>query len=214
MPSTQLKPNQVQWLKAALFVLCLVPLGRLVWLGTHHGLGANPIEYITHSTGWWTLTFLLITLSVTPLRRLTGWNWLLRLRRMLGLFAFFYVCLHFVTYIWLDQFFDWHSMVKDIAKRPFITVGFTAFLLLIPLAATSTNRMVKRLGARRWQRLHRMVYIIATLGVLHFWWLVKKDIREPLLFGALLGLLLLVRLIYRMRKADAPARPAVGSQAA
>ena len=214
MLSTQLKPNQVQWLKSALFVLCLVPLGRLVWLGTHRGLGANPIEYITHSTGWWTLTFLLITLSVTPLRRLTGWNWLLRLRRMLGLFAFFYVCLHFVTYIWLDQFFDWHSMVKDIAKRPFITVGFTAFLLLIPLAATSTNRMVKRLGARRWQRLHRMVYIIATLGVLHFWWLVKKDIREPLLFGALLGLLLLARLIYRMRKADAAARPAVGSQAA
>jgi sulfoxide reductase heme-binding subunit YedZ len=210
----QLKPNQVQLLKGALFVLCLVPLGRLGWLGTHHGLGANPIEYITHSTGWWTLTFLLITLSVTPLRRLTGWNWLLRLRRMLGLFAFFYVCLHFVTYIWLDQFFDWHSMVKDIAKRPFITVGFTAFLLLIPLAATSTNRMVKRLGARRWQRLHRMVYIIATLGVLHFWWLVKKDIREPLLFGALLGLLLLVRIIYRMRKADASARPAVGSQAA
>ena len=210
----QLKANQVQWVKGALFVLCLVPLGRLVWLGTHRGLGANPIEYITHSTGWWTLTFLLITLSVTPLRRLTGWNWLLRLRRMLGLFAFFYVCLHFVTYIWLDQFFDWHSMVKDIAKRPFITVGFTAFLLLIPLAATSTNRMVKRLGARRWQRLHRMVYIIATLGVLHFWWLVKKDIREPLLFGALLGLLLLVRVIYRMRKADAPARPAVGSQAA
>ena len=214
MPSTQLKPNQVQWLKSALFVLCLVPLGWLVWLGTHRGLGANPIEYITHSTGWWTLTFLLITLSVTPLRRLTGWNWLLRLRRMLGLFAFFYVCLHFVTYIWLDQFFDWHSMVKDIAKRPFITVGFTAFLLLIPLAATSTNRMVKRLGARRWQRLHRMVYVIATLGVLHFWWLVKKDIREPLLFGALLGLLLLARLIYRMRKADAAARPAVGSQAA
>lgn len=210
----QLKPDQVRWLKAALFVLCLVPLARLAWIGTHRGLGANPIEYITHSTGWWTLSFLLVTLSVTPLRRLTGWNWLLRLRRMLGLFAFFYVCLHFVTYIWLDQFFDWHSMVKDIAKRPFITVGFTAFLLLIPLAATSTNRMVKRLGARRWQRLHRAVYVIAALGVLHFWWLVKKDIREPLLFGALLGLLFLVRLIYRIRKADASARPAVGSQAA
>lgn len=210
----QLKPDQVRWLKAALFVLCLVPLARLAWLGTHRGLGANPIEYITHSTGWWTLSFLLITLSVTPLRRLTGWNWLLRLRRMLGLFAFFYVCLHFVTYIWLDQFFDWHSMVKDIAKRPFITVGFTAFLLLIPLAATSTSRMVKRLGARRWQRLHRAVYVIAVLGVLHFWWLVKKDIREPLLFGALLGLLFLVRIIYRMRKAEASARPAVGSQAA
>ena len=210
----QLKPDQVRWLKAALFALCLVPLARLAWLGTHRGLGANPIEYITHSTGWWTLSFLLITLSVTPLRRLTGWNWLLRLRRMLGLFAFFYVCLHFVTYIWLDQFFDWHSMVKDIAKRPFITVGFTAFLLLIPLAATSTNRMVKRLGARRWQQLHRAVYAIAVLGVLHFWWLVKKDIREPLLFGALLGVLLLARLIYRMRKADPSARPAVGSQAA
>ena len=204
----------MRWLKAALFALCLVPLARLTWLGTHHSLGANPIEYITHSTGWWTLTFLLITLSVTPLRRLTGWNWLLRLRRMLGLFAFFYVCLHFVTYIWLDQFFDWHSMVKDIAKRPFITVGFTAFLLLIPLAATSTNRMVKRLGARRWQRLHRAVYVIAVLGVLHFWWLVKKDIREPLLFAALLGLLFLVRLIYRLRKTHASARPAVGSQAA
>ena len=210
----QLNQEQVRWLKAALFVLCLVPLARLAWLGTHHGLGANPIEYITHSTGWWTLTFLLITLSVTPLRRLTGWSWLLRLRRMLGLFAFFYVCLHFLTYIWLDQFFDWRSMVKDIAKRPFITVGFTAFLLLIPLAATSTNRMVKRLGARRWQRLHRAVYVIAVLGVLHFWWLVKKDIREPLLFGALLGLLLLVRLIYRIRKAHPSGRPAVGSQAA
>jgi len=210
----QLKPAQVRWLKAALFALCLVPFARLAWLGAHRGLGANPIEYITHSTGWWTLSFLLITLSVTPLRRLTGWNWLLRLRRMLGLFAFFYVCLHFITYIWLDQFFDWHSVVKDIAKRPFITVGFTAFLLLIPLAATSTNRMVKRLGARRWQRLHRAVYVIAVLGVLHFWWLVKKDIREPLLFGALLGLLLLARIIYRMRKADASTRPAVGSQVA
>ncbi|HTS53222.1 MAG TPA: protein-methionine-sulfoxide reductase heme-binding subunit MsrQ [Burkholderiales bacterium] len=214
MSLAQPKPDQVKWLKAALFALCLVPLARLAWLGTHHGLGANPIEHITHSTGWWTLCFLLITLSVTPLRRLTGWNWLLRLRRMLGLFAFFYVCLHFVTYVWLDQFFDWRGMLKDIAKRPFITVGFTAFVLLIPLAATSTNAMVRRLGAKRWQQLHRAVYVIATLGVLHFWWLVKKDIREPLIFGTLLGLLLLIRLFYLRRKIGASTRPAVRSQAA
>jgi len=214
MSLAQLKPEQLKWLKAALFALCLIPLARLAWLGTHRGLGANPIEYITHSTGWWTLSFLLITLSVTPLRRLTGWNWLLRLRRMLGLFAFFYVSLHFTTYIWLDQFFDWRGMLKDIAKRPFITVGFTAFVLLIPLAATSTNAMVRRLGAKRWQRLHRAVYVIATLGVLHFWWLVKKDIREPLLFGTLLGLLFLIRLLYLRRRLTGSTPSTVRSQAA
>ena len=214
MSLAQLKLDQVKWLKVALFALCLTPFARLAWLGTHRGLGANPIEYITRSTGWWTLSFLLITLSVTPLRRLTGWNWLLRLRRMLGLFAFFYVSLHFTTYIWLDQFFDWQSMLKDIAKRPFITVGFTAFLLLIPLAATSTNAMVRRLGAKRWQRLHRAVYVIATLGVLHFWWLVKKDIREPLIFATLLGLLFLIRLLYLRRKLAASTPSSVRSQAA
>ena len=210
----QLKPDQVKWLKAALFALCLIPLVRLAWLAAHNGLGANPIEYITRSTGWWTLSLLLITLSVTPLRRLSGWNWLLRLRRMLGLFGFFYVSLHFTTYVWLDQFFDWKSMLKDIAKRPFITVGFTAFVLLIPLAATSTNAMVRRLGAKRWQRLHRAVYVTATLGVLHFWWLVKKDIREPLIFGTLLGLLFLIRLLYLRRKAPAASPSTVRSQAA
>jgi len=210
----QPKPDQVKWLKAALFALCLIPFVRLAWLAAHNGLGANPIEYITRSTGWWTLSLLLITLSVTPLRRLSGWNWLLRLRRMLGLFAFFYVSLHFTTYVWLDQFFDWKSMLKDIAKRPFITVGFTAFVLLIPLAATSTNAMVRRLGAKRWQRLHRAVYVTATLGVLHFWWLVKKDIREPLIFGTLLGLLFLIRLLYLRRKAPAASPSTVRSQAA
>ena len=187
---------------------------HLIWLGARHGLGANPIEYITRSTGFWTLTFLLITLTVTPLRRLTGLNWLLRLRRMFGLYAFFYVCLHFTTYIWLDQFFDLPGMLKDIAKRPFITVGFGAFLLLIPLAATSTNAMVKRLGARRWQLLHRLVYAIATLGVLHFWWLVKKDITEPMIFGGLLVLLFLARLIYVARKTSTTSRPAASSQTA
>ena len=192
--------TQIGWIKAAVFAACLIPLALLTWRGVSGGLGANPIEYITHSTGWWTLTFLLITLLVTPLRRLTGPNWLLRLRRMLGLFAFFHVCLHFTTYIWLDQFFDWMGMVKDIAKRPFITVGFSAFVLLIPLAATSTNGMVKRLGARRWQLLHRLVYAIATLGVVHYWWLVKKDITEPVIFAVLLAVLLGARLVWRLRK--------------
>jgi sulfoxide reductase heme-binding subunit YedZ len=214
MVFNQLKPDQVKWVKAAAFALCLIPFARLVWLATHRGLGANPIEYITRSTGFWTLTFLLITLTVTPLRRITGWNWLLRLRRMLGLFAFFYVCLHFTTYIWLDQFFDVAAMVKDIVKRPFITVGFGAFLLLIPLAATSTNTMVKRLGGRRWQLLHRLVYVVATLGVLHFWWLVKKDITQPIIFGSLLGVLLLARAIYSARKASAAAPPSARSQTA
>ncbi len=204
----------MKWIKAAVFALCLIPLARLTWLAAHHGLGANPIEHITRSLGFWTLSFLLITLTVTPLRRLTGWNWLLRLRRMLGLFAFFYVCLHFTTYIWLDQFFDVMGMVKDVAKRPFITVGFSAFLLLIPLATTSTNAMVKRLGGRRWQLLHRLVYVIAILGVLHFWWLVKKDITEPLIFGSLLGLLFLARLVYTARKSIASAPSAARSQTA
>ncbi|HXV08332.1 MAG TPA: protein-methionine-sulfoxide reductase heme-binding subunit MsrQ [Burkholderiales bacterium] len=192
--------TQIGWIKATVFAACLIPLALLTWRGVSGGLGANPIEYITHSTGWWTLTFLLITLLVTPLRRLTGLNWLLRLRRMLGLFAFFHVCLHFTTYIWLDQFFDWMSIVKDIAKRPFITVGFSAFLLLIPLAATSTNGMVKRLGAQRWQLLHRLVYAIAILGVVHYWWLVKKDITEPVIFAVLLAILLGARLVWRARK--------------
>ncbi len=205
------KPEQVQWIKAAVFAACLIPLALLTWRGFTGGLGANPIEYITHSTGWWTLTFLLITLLVTPLRRLTGLNWLLRLRRMLGLFAFFHVCLHFTTYIWLDQFFDWMSIVKDVAKRPFITVGFSAFVLLIPLAATSTNGMVKRLGARRWQLLHRLVYAIAILGVVHYWWLVKKDITEPVIFALLLAVLLGARLVWRARR-PASMAPAARAQ--
>lgn len=193
MPSSPGK-SAVGWIKAAVFALCLMPLGRLGWLASSDSLGANPIEHITRATGWWTLAFLLITLTVTPARRLLSMPWLLRLRRMLGLFAFFYACLHFTTYLWLDQFFDWAAMLKDIAKRPFITVGFTAFVLLIPLAGTSTNAMVKRLGARRWQALHRTVYVIATLGVVHFWWLVKKDVTEPAWFAAVLSALLSARI--------------------
>jgi sulfoxide reductase heme-binding subunit YedZ len=213
MALAQLKQEQVKWIKAASFALCLVPLALLTWRGFNDGLGANPIEYITHSTGWWTLSFLLITLTVTPLRRLTNWNWLLRLRRMLGLFAFFYACLHFTTYIWLDQFFDPMSIGKDIVKRPFITVGFAAFVLLLPLAATSTNAMVKRMGARRWQLLHRLVYAIAICGVVHFWWLVKKDVTEPVIFGLLLAILLVARLVWRARRSEAGRAARVRSQA-
>jgi len=206
-----LRNDQIEWIKRAGFVLCLVPLARLVWLGAQGGLGANPIEYITHSTGWWTLSFLMITLAVTPLRRLTGLNWLVRLRRMLGLFAFFHAALHFATYLWLDQFFDLDAIAKDIVKRPFITIGFAAFVLLIPLAATSTNSMVRRLGGRRWQLLHRLVYVIAVLGVAHFWWLVKKDLTEPVLFACVLTGLLGARLAWAVRKARTLTRERVPS---
>lgn len=176
-----------------LFGLCLLPLLRLIVLGATGGLGANPIEFITRATGTWTLVGLLATLSVTPLRRLTGYAPLLRYRRMLGLFAFFYACLHFVTYLWLDQFFDPSAILRDIAKRPFITVGFAAFVLLIPLALTSTHAMMRRLG-RRWQQLHRLVYAIAIFGVLHYVWLVKKDLTQPLIYAGVLALLLVMRL--------------------
>jgi len=179
--------------KVWLFGVCLLPLLRLIVLGGSGGLGANPIEFITRSTGTWTLVGLMVTLSVTPLRRLTGRADLIRYRRMLGLFSFFYVCLHFITYIWLDQFFDPAAIAKDIVKRPFITVGFTAFVLLIPLAATSTHAMMRRLG-RRWLQLHRLVYAIALLGVVHYLWLVKKDLTDPLIYGGVLVLLLALRL--------------------
>ena len=181
-----------------IFGVCLLPLVRLIVFGASGGLGANPIEFITRSTGTWVLVGLMVTLSVTPLRRLTGRADLMRYRRMLGLFTFFYVCLHFVTYIWLDQFFDPAAIVKDIVKRPFITVGFTAFVLLIPLAATSTHAMMRRLG-RRWLQLHRLVYAVAILGVTHYLWLVKKDLTEPLIFGAVLSLLLAMRLPWGVR---------------
>ena len=181
-------------LKPALFVAALIPFALLLWRAFDHKLGANPIKEVTHFTGDWTLNFLLITLAVTPLRRLTGLNVLVRYRRMLGLFAFFYACLHFLTYVVLDQFFDWNEIWRDIAKRPYITVGFSAFVLLIPLAVTSTYRMVQRLGPANWRRLHRAVYVIGTLGVLHYLWLVKADIRPPVIYGVVLITLLILRL--------------------
>lgn len=199
--------RHVARIKAGVFAACLMPLALLIWRGFNGGLTANPIEFVTHTTGWWTLTFLLITLAVTPVRRLLDLPWLLRLRRMLGLFAFFYACMHFLTWLVVDQFFDWDAIVKDIFKRPYITVGFSAFVLLLPLAATSTNAMVRWLGAARWQALHRSVYVIGVLGVVHFWWLVKKDIREPLAFAAVLALLLAARLVFARRKRAFAAGP-------
>src|SRR5450755_5006572 len=179
-----------RYLKPVIFLACLAPLGYLIWRGLHAQLGANPIEKITHSTGDCTLTFLLITLSLTPLRKLTRQYWLINLRRMLGLFAFFYGTLHLMTYVWLDKFFDFHEMLADIAKRKFITAGMTAFALMIPLAITSTTGWIRRLGGKRWQKLHRLIYLSATAGVVHFIWLVKADLRRPLTYGAILALLL------------------------
>lgn len=176
-------------LKAALFLAALFPLLRLAGLAYFSLLGANPIEFITRSLGTWTLVLLLVTLSITPLRHLSGWSWLIRLRRMAGLFAFFYALLHFITYIWLDQFFDLSGIYKDVIKRPFITIGFAAFVLLLPLAITSTNAMRKKLG-RRWQMLHRLIYPIAILAVLHYWLLVKQDVTQPLIYAAVLCVLL------------------------
>lgn len=176
--------------KAALFALSLAPAGVLVWQGFHGGLGANPIERITHATGDWTLRFLAITLAVTPARRVLRHPGLIRYRRMLGLFAFFYGTLHLFTYLWLDQFFDWPAIVRDIRKRPFITAGAAGFALMVPLAVTSTAGWIRRLGGRRWRMLHRLVYASAAAGVVHYYWLVKSDVRQPLLYGSIIGLLL------------------------
>ncbi len=181
-----------RWHKPILFMVCALPFCALVYNGFTNNLTANPIKEITHFTGEWALNFLLITLSITPLRKLTRNNSLIRFRRMLGLFAFFYACLHFCTYLVLDQFFDWNEIVLDVAKRPYITVGFSAFVLLIPLAVTSTNRMAQRLG-KNWRRLHSLIYLIAILVIFHYLWLVKADILPPVLYGLTLCLLLALR---------------------
>lgn len=190
----------VALLKTLTFVLCLLPLGYYGWGFWQDALGANPIEAVTRGMGTWTLNLLLVTLAVTPLRKLTGWNMALRLRRMLGLFCFFYACLHLTTYLWFDQFFDWGEIAQDILKRPFITVGMAAFVLLIPLAATSSNWAIRQLGGRRWQALHRSVYAIAILAVLHYSWLVKADQAQPLLYGGILALLLGIRAFWREKE--------------
>jgi methionine sulfoxide reductase heme-binding subunit len=186
-------------LKPVVFLACLGPLTLLVWDGFHGALGANPIEAITHSTGNCTLVFLLITLSITPLRELTRQYWLISFRRMLGLFAFFYGTLHLMTYVWLDKFFDVHEMLKDIAKRKFITAGMTAFVLMIPLAVTSTKWAIRKLGGKRWQALHRLIYFSAAAGVIHYIWLVKADLKNPLEYAAVLAALISYRLVLWIR---------------
>jgi methionine sulfoxide reductase heme-binding subunit len=201
----------LRYFKPVIFLACLAPLANLAWRAFHAELGANPIEAITHSTGTCTLVFLLITLSVTPLRKLTRQYWLINFRRMFGLFAFFYGCLHLTTYVWLDKFFDVHEMLADIAKRRFITAGLAGFVLMIPLALTSTKGWIRRLGGKRWQALHRLIYLSAAAGVIHYIWLVKADLRSPLRYAFVLLVLLGYRIaasIASRTKAGAGVAPA------
>ncbi len=193
-------PRQLLWAQWMLFGLSLLPLLRLIALGFQDRLSANPIEFITRATGDWTLYFLCLTLAVTPLRRIPGLNTLLRFRRMLGLVTFFYASLHFLTFIWFDHFFDLAEMVRDILKRPFIAMGFSAFVLLVPLALTSNDLMLRKLG-RRWSLLHRLIYLIAILALLHFWWMRagKNNFTEPLVIGVVIAVLLALRLIWLRR---------------
>jgi methionine sulfoxide reductase heme-binding subunit len=185
-------------IKIVIWLLCLTPFARLVRAAFTGGLGANPVEFITLETGFWTLTLLMVTLAITPARRITGWNQLVQFRRLIGLFAFFYATLHFLTYITFDHLFDVSGITADIVKRPYITVGFTAFLLLVPLAVTSTKGWIRRLG-RRWQLLHRLIYVSTAFAVLHFYWKksTKADVREPLIFAGVLAVLLLGRVLLR-----------------
>ena len=191
----------VHYGKPLVFVLCLLPLLSIGWQIGTNSLGPNPVEAVLHATGLWALRLLLVTLAVTPVRRLTGLGWLVRFRRMLGLFAFFYAALHLAVYLVLDRELAWSEIVTDLSKRPYIMVGFAAFVLLVPLAVTSTRGWVKRLG-RRWQLLHRTVYLIAILGVLHFLWLVKADLLEPLIYGAVLAGLLAFRVPWRRLRGE------------
>lgn len=199
-PAWQPSPRSLAAVKATLFLMCLLPAARLLVGAFSDGLGPNPLEHITRNTGTWTFNFLLITLTVTPARKLLGWPWLIRVRRMLGLFCFFYACLHFTTFVWFDHFFDWSEIVRDVAKRPFVTVGFAAFALLWPLALTSNQAAIRRLGGRRWQNLHRTVYAIGILACVHYFWLVKPiALLDPLLYACLLAILLGYRARERMR---------------
>jgi methionine sulfoxide reductase heme-binding subunit len=199
-------------IKGPVFLLCLSPVFLLGWRALHGGLGANPIEFVTHFTGDWTLRFLVITLAITPLRKLLGLPELIRFRRMVGLFAFFYGSLHFLTYIWLDKFFEVSDIWKDVFKRPFITAGFLAFVSMAPLAITSTTGWIRRLGGARWQALHRLIYLSAVAGAVHYYWLVKSDVRLPLAYGSAVGVLLLYRIVVRLRRRRAGLSGIVSTQ--
>jgi methionine sulfoxide reductase heme-binding subunit len=184
-----------KWTKVVVFAACLVPLGILLWRGYHNDLTLNPIEYVEHRTGDWILRFLCITLAITPARKILHLPELIRYRRMMGLFAFFYAVLHFATWLGVDRYFEWNLILDDIGKRPYITVGFTGFVLLIPLAITSTAGWIRRLGGKRWQLLHRAVYLAAIAGVIHYYWQVKSDVRKPLEYAAIVGVLLAWRMV-------------------
>ncbi len=185
--------------KFILHFLCWLPLVRLIIAWYRDDLTANPIEFLTHSTGTWALVILLASLTITPLRKIKTLNWIIKLRKMLGLYAFFYVCLHFTIYLWFDHFFDWARIWQDIAKRPYVTVGFAAFVLLVPLALTSNKFSIRKLTGKRWQQLHWLVYPAAIGGVVHYYWLVKADVTKPLIYAAVLALLLGIRIFYRLK---------------
>lgn len=202
---------RTRWAKVAVFALSLAPVALLGWRAWQGGLGANPIEYITHDTGVWTLRFLCLTLAVTPLRRLLNLPGLIRFRRPIGLFAFFYGTLHLITWLWLDKFFDWQDMLADVVKRRFITAGMVGFLLMAPLAVTSTKGWIGRLGGKRWQLLHRLVYVSAAAGVVHYYWLVKSDVRRPLAYAAIVTALLALRWVKRSGGAPSTRPPAAPS---
>ncbi len=204
------KINRWWLIKPAVFLLCLVPMTLLIHAAFTNQLSANPREDIRDTTGIWTLRFLMITLAITPVRRITGWHSLVRFRRMMGLFAFFHASLHFITYVWLDQSFDFNEMVKDLTKNPFIIGGYFSLILMIPLAVTSTKKWIARLGGRRWQLVHRLVYFSAAAGVFHYYWRVKLDIQRPVAYGALLTVLLSIRGWYALqgRRTNAGMKPA------
>ena len=210
----KLQEKFIRSLKVLVFLVCLGPATVLVWKGFHDRLGANPVDVITRTTGRWTLVFLLLTLSVTPVRKLAHLPWLVRFRRMLGLFAFSYGTLHLMTYVWLDKFFDFHAMLHDIGKRRFITAGMTAWTLMLPLGLTSTAGWIRRLGGKRWQKLHRLIYFSAAAAVIHFIWLVKADLRRPLTYGAILAALFTYRIaVWSIGKVRAKAPLAVKAEA-
>ncbi|MGA9626699.1 MAG: protein-methionine-sulfoxide reductase heme-binding subunit MsrQ [Bryobacteraceae bacterium] len=190
--------RRIRWSKVLVFLLCLAPLFRLAWRVWNQDVTANPTEFIQHFTGDWAIRLVVATLAVTPLRKLLGVPGLIRFRRMIGLFAFFYACLHVLTYLWLDKLFDFPAMLKDVGRRPFITAGFAAFVCLVPLAVTSTAGWIRRLGGKRWRRLHSLVYVTAIAAVVHYYWLVKSDIRQPMLYGTLVALLLAWRVVSRV----------------
>lgn len=203
----QLSTQTIIGLKRLIFLACLIPLARLLAAGVNGSLGPDPVADITQTTGTWALNFLLGTLAFTPLRKLTGWHWLIRLRRTVALYAFFYGCLHGMAYLVFDQFFDWREMGKDIVKRPFITAGFASLVMMIPLALTSTDAMMKRLGGRNWKALHRFTYVIAGGAVFHYFWLVKRDVTLPSVYALVLIALLCARLAERPKKPSAYFRP-------